>query len=287
MPFFIAPQTERLDYSIQKQYPDLSRRQIKLYLKNNSVYIDGKRASKGTFVSQGSTVSLENIPQNTLRTPVISDDSIVLNILYEDKDFVVINKEPTIPCHPLIQQEQGTIANGIVARYPECALIGNDLREAGLVHRLDTGTSGCLIAARNKPTWLYFRDMFVQKQILKEYLALVHTTKIDTYETRIPIGKLSAKTTWSVQQQYKNHALLLCHTQTGRRHQIRIHMSNLNWPIAGDTTYNPHHNVFMKLKGHFLHASKIIFPHPVTKETTTIEAPLSQDRMKTMNELEL
>jgi 23S rRNA pseudouridine1911/1915/1917 synthase len=228
------------------------------------------------------------------------DVALLLNVLHSDATLVVVAKPAGMPSHPLQAGEKGTAANGLIARYPACAGIGDDPREAGLVHRLDGGTSGALVCALDRPTWERLRAAFSSGGVDKEYLALVEGFPVAN-ECELPLlqagspggakavvdGRgLAASTTWEVAERFAHHTLLRCRAQTGRMHQVRAHLAHCGTPIAGDTLYGG--APLEGLDGFFLHAASLTLPlpRPVAGQTgLRIEAPLPPDRVAVLARL--
>ena len=225
----------------------------------------------------GDVIELAREPVSGDQLRPVPDPSIVLEVLIETAELVAIAKPAGIPSQPLRAGELGTIANAIVARWPECAGLGDDQRDGGLVHRLDIGTSGVLIAARTEATYRALRDAFGTGRVAKEYLAITDARPVSR-ESDAPLAQrgnhvvvdhadgLPAHTSFVVERTSADHALVRCTAQTGRMHQVRAHLAHSGSPIAGDTRYGgkpvPEHD------GFFLHAAKLAC------ELVTVEAPL-------------
>jgi 23S rRNA pseudouridine1911/1915/1917 synthase len=201
---------------------------------------------------------------------------------------VVVNKAPGPPTHPLHPDELGTIANAIVARWPMCAAAADAPREGGAAHRLDAGTSGALVFAKDRAAWQALRAAFHEGRVEKDYLALVEGEVARPGEVDLPIvqrgaravvvvdaeGALPATTRYTPERRFAGFTLLRCHAETGRMHQVRVHLAFAGTPIVGDATYG---SVRAGLVGHFLHAARLRLPHPDGR-VLTIEAPLPADR---------
>jgi 23S rRNA pseudouridine1911/1915/1917 synthase len=225
----------------------------------------------------GDVIELSREPVSGDALRPAPDPEVPIVVLLERSDIVAVNKPAGIPSQPLKPGELGTIANGIVHRYPECVAIG-DLRDGGLVHRLDIGTSGVLVAARTAEAHRALRDAFGAGLIHKEYLALVENRPVSR-ECDSPLvqrGKrvvvdhtdgLAAHTTFVVEHATATHALVRCTAQTGRMHQVRAHLANVGSPIVGDELYGG--SPLVGVEGFFLHAAKIVLA-----DKTEISAPL-------------
>jgi 23S rRNA pseudouridine1911/1915/1917 synthase len=227
-------------------------------------------------------------------------------VLHEDAALVAIAKPAGVPSHPLAPGQRGTAANAIVARWPECAGASPDAREGGLVHRLDTGTSGVLIAARAAGVWPALRAALTADDCEKTYLAEVVGAPPDTGVESMPIGRvgrrggrvrvgggrqpMAAETAWRVIERRADTAIVRVTLSAGRHHQVRAHLAAAGWPIVGDRRYGEgggHEHVDEDEdededenrdgarggESMHLHAAAVRFRHPVSGDTILIEAP--------------
>ncbi len=287
-----AADAGRVDHVVGKRFPDATRSRIAALFDDGAVRVRGRVAKKGDRVAAGDTVTVARAPVTDadLRVAADADAAARLDVLYEDETVVVVAKPAGMPSQPLEAGERGTAANGIVHRWPECATVADDPRDGGLVHRLDAGTSGALIAARTRAAWQQLRAAFGTGQVTKEYLALVEAPPVSR-ECDAPLvqrGKravvdlvdgLRAHTSWTEVSRHGpggEQRLLRCHAVTGRTHQVRAHLAHCGAPIVGDELYGSHPRP--GLDGFFLHASRVTFPSPSTGEAITIDAPLPPDR---------
>ncbi len=271
----------RIDKALARRFPDAGRRQLAELFDAGVVRLHGKRAKKGDRVVAGDVIELEREPVSGIALRPVADATIELDILLERPDIVVIAKPAGIPSQPLRAGELGTAANGIVARFPECAEIGDDPRDGGLVHRLDIGTSGALIAARTEAAYRALRDAFGQGLVDKEYVAITDARPVSR-DSDAPLAQrgdhvrvdhtdgLPAYTSFNVERATADHALVRCTAQTGRMHQVRAHLAHVGSPIAGDTLYGG--KPLGALEGFFLHAARIGFP--LGTEKVVIDAPM-------------
>jgi len=284
--FRIAPDERgRVDKVIGRRYPAAGRRALARMFRAGRVRIDGAVAKKGDLVSDGAEVQLDFEPGAD--ATVVAEDNPAVTCIYEDDDLVALNKLAGMASHPLAQGELGTAANVIVARYPECAGASDDPREAGLVHRLDTFTSGVLVAARNAEAWRAARQLFSDKAVDKTYLALVagkvnepgscneHLSRTGSHVSVVVQG-LAARTDWQVVENFADYTLVRCTTHHGRRHQVRVHLAHAGHPIAGDSQYGG--PTLVGLKGQFLHGDSVKLPHPVSGEELLLQAPLAPEQ---------
>ena len=262
----------RLDHFVA-QRTGLSRAAAMRLISEGLVQVDGRAGKKGALLTPGQTVALKVDPQDAQTAPPVPQPELPLTVLYQDADVVVVQKPAGMPCHPLRAGELNTVANALVARHPECVKAGFPEREGGLCHRLDTFTSGALLAARTRPAWQALRAGFSAAaglggerasdvSIDKEYLALCYGSPTeDEFELTLPLlpgtgpdghrkvlvastseqiyrpDALDAHTRFAVQARGGGYVLLRVTALTGRRHQIRAHLAHLGLPLVGDTLY--------------------------------------------------
>ncbi len=276
-----ADQEGRIDKALAHHFPDAGRRQLAELFDAGAVRLRGKRARKGDRVVAGDVIELARVPVSGDALRPVANPDLALDVLLERDDLVVIAKPAGIPSQPLRAGETGTIANALAARYPECAAIGDDPRDGGLVHRLDIGTSGALVAARTEAAYRALRDAFGQGLVDKEYVAITDARPVsrDSDAPLVQRGDhvrvdhtdgLPAYTSFNVERATADHALVRCTAQTGRMHQVRAHLAHVGAPIAGDTRYGG--KPLGELPGFFLHAAKIAFP--LGGEKIVVDAPL-------------
>ncbi|HEY3806789.1 MAG TPA: RluA family pseudouridine synthase [Kofleriaceae bacterium] len=270
---------DRADKALAKHFPEAGRRQLAELFDAGEVRIRGKRAKKGDRVEIGDEIELAREPVWGDALRATPDPNVVLEILLETPELVAVNKPAGVPSQPLRAGELGTIANGLVARFPECAQLGDDPRDGGLVHRLDIGTSGVLVAARTEAAYRALRDAFGTGGVTKTYLAITDALPVSR-ECEEPLAQrgdhvvvdqtdgLPAHTQFSIVRAGDRHALVKCTAQTGRMHQVRAHLAHVGAPITGDTLY----------KGLPLPGEAGFFLHAATLELAAmglaIEAPL-------------
>jgi len=268
----------RIDKAVAKHYPAAGRRQLAELFDGGHVRLRGKRAKKGDRVVAGDVIELahEPITDDAALRPVA--EALDLVVLLERADLVAVAKPAGMPSQPLRAGERGTAANAIAARWPECSALGDDPRDGGLVHRLDIGTSGVLIAARDATTYRSLREAFGRGLVEKEYLAIADGRPVSR-ECDAPLVQrgdhvrvdwttgLAAYTSFAVERSSATHSLVRCVARTGRMHQVRAHLAHVGAPIAGDTLYGG--TPLPSLAGFFLHAARLTLPDKVA-----IEAPL-------------
>lgn len=273
----------RLDWIVACHFPDASRRRVIALFDDGAVRIDGRRARKGDRARVGAEVVVARSPitEDDLRVVADPDAGARLEVLHLDDAIVVVSKPPGMPSQPLRAGERGTAASGLVARFPECATASEDARDGGLVHRLDIGTSGVLVAARTRASWLALRAAFGAGAVAKDYLALVEQPPVSR-ECDAPLAQrgkrvvvdhtdgLDAHTSWQLVRRLGERALLRCQATTGRMHQVRAHLAACGAPIVGDVLYGG--GAMPELVDFFLHAAVVRLPG------LTVEAALPDDR---------
>jgi 23S rRNA pseudouridine1911/1915/1917 synthase len=271
----------RIDKALARHFPDAGRRQLAELFDAGEIRVRGKRAKKGDRVVAGDVIELARAPVSGAALHPIADPDIVLDLILERAELVAIAKPAGIPSQPLRAGERGTIANGIAARWPECSVLGDDPRDGGLVHRLDIGTSGILVAARTEAVYRELRAAFGGGGVEKQYLAICDARPVSR-ESDAPLAQrgdhvrvdhtdgLPAYTQFAVERATANHSLVRCIAQTGRMHQVRAHLAHVGSPIAGDVLYGGR-----PVEGHpgfFLHAPMLKLP--LGTETLAIESPM-------------
>jgi 23S rRNA pseudouridine1911/1915/1917 synthase len=267
----------RADKALARHFPDAGRRQLAELFDAGEVRVKGKRAKKGDRVAAGDVIELLREPVSGDALRPVADPSVVLEILLETPELVAIAKPAGIPSQPLRAGELGTIANGLAARYPECAALGSDPRDGGLVHRLDIGTSGVLVAARTEAAYLTLREAFGRGSIDKTYVALTDALPVsrDCEEPLAQRGDhvvvdhtdgLPAHTQFTIVRAGSQYALVRCIARTGRMHQVRAHLAHVGAPITGDVLYRG--LPLAGFEGFFLHASELVLP-----DGTRVTAP--------------
>jgi len=249
------------------------------------------------MVRAGDRVTFEGpLPESVPLQPA-PEPELAVEVIYLDDNLVALAKPPGLPSHPLRAGERGTLANALVARFPECAAVGEDPREAGLVHRLDRDTSGLLLAARNAATWHSLRQAFREGRVRKEYVALVAGVIQVPGEIDLPLAHhprdhrrmrvarpgepgQSARTQFAPLASGENWTLLRVQMSTGRMHQVRVHLAHVGHSLVGDSLYGgpawP-----SGLPGHFLHAWRIALPHPSGNQLL-LACPLFQTQQEVL-----
>ena len=273
---------QRLDKFLLGHLPGYSRAQAQALIRAGHVLVDGSAQKTGYKFKGGERVQVR-IPQREERS--VEPEDIPLDIVYEDEHLAVIDKAAGMVVHPGPGNESGTLVNALLARYPELAEMMDDpetIDRLGIVHRLDRGTSGLLVIARDKPTLLALMRQFQARTVDKVYLALLeqrpktNSGLIDAPIARDPRqrkrmavqrGGKPAQTEFEVLDDdfQGDRALVKLRLLTGRTHQIRAHLAFIGCPVVGDTVYG-RRKQRVKLKRQFLHAHELGFEHPVTGE---------------------
>jgi 23S rRNA pseudouridine1911/1915/1917 synthase len=284
---------QRLDRYLVSALIDISRTAVQQLIANAAVLVNGNPSKAGYTLKVGdvvqvSQVALAHPPMSNLK-PVYRN----LDIVYEDADLLVVNKPAGMVVHPAPGHVDDTLVNALLAYCPDLRGIGGEQRP-GLIHRLDKDTSGLMIVAKNTRTLTALTQQMQRHEVIKRYLALVEGNmpldqgSIDAPIGRDPrhrqqmavtsIGSREARTHFRVLQRFAHHTLLLLQLETGRTHQIRVHLKAIGHPVAGDPVYGSgRKQPGLALNRQFLHAYQLKFTHPTTKVVLELEAPLPHD----------
>ena len=288
----------RIDKFLSDELPERSRSYIQKLIKEDQVTVNGKIVKANYKLSADDFVV---VCQPELKEPDILAEDIPLDILYEDEDFLVINKPKGMVVHPSAGHYSGTLVNALMY-YCKDDLSGiNGVMRPGIVHRIDMDTTGSLLVCKNDFSHQHIAQQLKEHSIRRVYHAIVHGV-IEEEEGTVdaPIGrhpierkKMSinykngkeAVTHYKVIQRFKNYTYIQCQLETGRTHQIRVHMASIKHPLLGDQVYGPQKNPF-KLQGQTLHAKIIGITHPRTNEYIEADAPLPEYFQKLLKKLE-
>lgn len=289
----------RLDIFLSQKLPDLTRSRIKNLIEDGLVSLNDKPAKASVKIKAGNQISI-TIPEPK---PVKAEpEKIPLDVLYEDRHIIVINKPHGLAVHPGAGRTKGTLVNALLYHCKELSGIGGALRP-GIVHRIDKDTSGVLAVAKTDKSHQFLAKQFKEHSIKRRYLALVWgVVKDDEATIDLPIGrhiserkKMSVRTRrgrkavthYKVIKRFDNFTLVETTLETGRTHQIRVHLSAIRHPVAGDPVYgkkimpsglSPKLTILLKnLKRQALHAQALGIIHPETKEYMEFTAPLPDD----------
>ncbi len=276
---------DRLDKFILKSVPDLSRTRIQKLIEDNLILINSEKVKSGYKLKKSDKVSV-SIPE--LEEIALKPEKIKLDIVYEDKDLIVINKPTGMVTHPGSGITEGTLVNALL-HHCKSTLSGiNGVQRPGIVHRLDKETSGLIIVCKNDKSHTGVAEQFHNRTIEKYYYAIVHgNMKFTIGKINRPIGRDKVKrhkmaiikdgkpaiTHWNVIKSDQNYTFIECKLETGRTHQIRVHMASIGYPIVGDKTYGKKSD---KSSHMMLHSYKIIFTHPISKKKIKLETEIPE-----------
>ncbi len=275
----ISTQTGRVDKIICTAHPEFSRSQIQNYANDGLIFINGKIATKNSKVKEGDKIDFE-VP--SLVEPEITAENIPLDIVYEDEYLLVVNKAKGMVVHPAPGNYEHTLVNALMYHCKDSLSGINGVLRPGIVHRIDKDTSGLLIVAKNDFAHKNLAEQIKEHSFKREYLAVVYgRVKTDSGTIDAPIGRnpkdrkkmaviasgtaRNAITHYEVLEELKDFTYAKLKLETGRTHQIRVHMAYLGHPVAGDPVYGPK-KVINSLNGQCLHAYLIGFIHPKTGE---------------------
>ena len=296
-----SEEKNRLDSYIASKDLELSRSMIKKLLEDGKITVNGEitKASYKVQLNDKIEIDIEKPKEVKLEA-----QEIPLDVIYEDNDILVVNKQKGLVVHPGNGNLDGTLANAVMAHCKDSLSgIGGELRP-GIVHRLDKDTSGLLIIAKNDKAHIKMSEQIKDRKVKKTYIALVRGIISENEATiNMPIGRSTkdrkkmavtkngkeAITHFKVLNRFTtnkaSYTLLEVKIDTGRTHQIRVHMAEIGHPIIGDTVYSNGKNEF-GVVGQCLHAKKLEFTHPITEKEMNLEAPLPEYFEKIIEELE-
>lgn len=285
----------RLDQALAKLLPDYSRARIQQWIREDCALVDGQVRQQRYKVSAGQEIHLKAEISASIMDQA---EDIPLDIAYEDEDLLVVNKPPGLVVHPGAGNREHTLLNALLHHTPELA----NLPRAGIVHRLDKDTSGLMIIAKNLETHNALIKQMQNREIKRSYLALVQGNIISGDTIDMPIGRhpthrikmavrndgREAITHYRVKERFNGFTLLHVQLETGRTHQIRVHLAQIKHPIVGDKTYG---GTLRKPKAcsvelvtsiqqfprQALHAANLSLTHPRTKDIITLDAPVPND----------
>ncbi|MGL4970277.1 MAG: RluA family pseudouridine synthase [Cetobacterium sp.] len=288
---------KRLDSFLSEFFEDATRNYIQKLIDNDNVSIDNKNKIKSGYKLKGKEVVIVKIPQDEMLE--ILPEDLPIDIVYQDKDMVIINKNPGVIVHPAQGFSTGTLVNAVLYHIKDLSTINGVIRP-GIVHRLDKDTSGLIIIAKNDIAHVKLTDMFRDKTIEKRYVCICKgnfKNKVGRIESLIgrdprdrkkmavvtENGKI-AITNYEVIDSVDGFSLVDVGIETGRTHQIRVHMKSLNHPILGDETYGSSSDI---AKRQMLHSYYLKFSHPITGDETVILGELKDDFKNVAKRLKL
>lgn len=273
----------RIDKFLADANPDWSRSQIQDWIKNEFVLVNGKVIKSNYKLRLNDEISVTEKPVEEV--DLVAQD-LGLEIYYEDKDVAIVYKPKGMVVHPAPGHPDGTLVNGLMHAITDLSGINGEIRP-GIVHRIDKDTSGLLMIAKNDIAHRGLVDQLVDKSVTRKYTALVHGVIPHEFGTiDAPIGRNQkdrqemaivdngkhAVTHFNVLETFDKYTLVECVLETGRTHQIRVHMKHIGFPLVGDPKYGPKKT--MDIGGQALHAGVLGFEHPVTEEYIERSAPL-------------
>lgn len=285
----------RLDSFLAALLPDQSRSQLQRLIRDGRVTGPGKALRASTPVRTGQTFSIDIPPAEPI---AVEPEALPLRIVYEDEDVVVLDKPAGMVVHPAAGHSRGTVVNALLHYVRDLSGIGGELRP-GIVHRLDRGTSGLMVAAKHDQAHQELSRQFSDREVEKEYVTLVWGVvhagrRIDAAIGRDPRDRQKMSTrarrvrsavtrvTWA--RHFKGVTLLKVAIATGRTHQIRVHLSAIGHPVVGDAAYGGQHRrvphdlrAVMRLERPFLHAARLVFTHPRDGRRVEFDSPLPPD----------
>jgi 23S rRNA pseudouridine1911/1915/1917 synthase len=287
-----AAEPARLDAFLARHLPRCSRRLAQRAIAAGEVRVNGRRGRKGDLVKSNDVVQ---VPEHLVTPPVLPPNpQLAVPVLFEDAALIAVDKPAGMPSQALRAQETGTVANFLLARHPAMAAAGTSDREAGIAHRLDTDTSGVLLAARTAEAYRSLRRQFSKREVIKEYLALVEGDVPAPGVLRTPMmhdprdrrrmatspafgqdrRARDAVTYFRPLERFRHATLLLVQIPTGVMHQIRVHLASAGHPVIGDRLYGP---PAAHATRQLLHASRLSLVHPDTGHPLEISSPAPAD----------
>ncbi len=287
---------QRLDQALAELFPDYSRTRIKSWIDQGRVEVNGNVVTK----AREKVLGVESIVMHAQLEDEVTHEAedIELNLVYEDDDILVVNKPAGLVVHPGAGNAQGTLLNALLHHCPELV----EVPRAGIVHRLDKDTTGLMVVAKTIPAQTHLVSMLQAREITREYeaIAIGVMTAGGTVDEPIgrhpsrrtamavnPLGK-EAVTHYRVAEKFQHHTRLRLRLESGRTHQIRVHMSHLHHPLVGDTLYGGRNRLpkgaseimvetLKNFRRQALHAARLILQHPITGEQMEWKAPIPDD----------
>ena len=293
----------RLDKVSAEMFKDFSRTQIKKWILEGRILLNNEFALPKDNVSVDDVIEINPITEKKISW---EPEDIYFDVINEEKDYLIINKPSNLIMHPGAGCNSGTLANGLLYRYPEL----ENISRSGIVHRLDKDTSGVILVARTEKFRNYFVNELQERKVKKNYYAAVVGKILGSIEINDPIGrdknnrtKMSIRTDGKeaysfvkLKENFNNYSLLDISIKTGRTHQIRVHLASKKLPIIGDKTYNSSGKIAKDTPGELikfirnfprqaLHSRSLSFSNPDTQESISFNAPLEKDIQNLINNL--
>ncbi|MBP3448618.1 MAG: RluA family pseudouridine synthase [Clostridia bacterium] len=287
----------RVDKYLAEAYPEITRSYMQKLIEEGLVLVNGTPCTKKTAVSEGDVVSFE-IPE--AKELDVSAEDIPLEIVYEDDSLIVVNKPRGMVVHPANGNQEGTLVNALLHHCKGRLSSINGVIRPGIVHRIDKDTSGILLVAKTDSAHLSLAEQIKEHSVKREYVALLDgVIKHDSGTVNKPIGRSekdrkkmaitmhnsrNAVTHYEVLERYSGYCLVKCRLETGRTHQIRVHMASLGHPVTGDSVYGAKKQKLFQ-RGQLLHAKTIGFIHPESGEYMEFTSQLPEEFQEVLGKL--
>ncbi|MCD8209771.1 MAG: RluA family pseudouridine synthase [Coprobacillus sp.] len=286
----------RIDKALALSFPNMSRSSIATLIKEGGVLVNDTKVKPSYITKLDDEISVEEVEKEV----TLLKEDIPLNIVYEDDDIIIVDKPQGMVVHPGISNETHTMANALAYHFAQLSTLNGDLRP-GIVHRIDKDTSGLVCVAKNDYAHAFLSQQLEDHTMRRSYYALVrgnikeNKAKIDLpidKDKKYPMkqavvrGGKSAVTYFEVVKRYKSHTLIKCDLETGRTHQIRVHLAYLGYPIESDPLYGEKNVKPLSPNGQMLHAYQLTLVHPTTKEEMTFNSPLPEYFKNILDSLE-
>ena len=285
--YYDNPERIRIDVMLSEGLPEFTRSHYKTMILNGQVLVNGRRIKPNYQVSSGDEISVEKQPPKPVD---VMPENIPIDIVYEDDDIIIVNKARGMVVHPAPGNENGTLVNALLYHVKNLSGINGELRP-GIVHRIDKDTTGLMVVAKNDTAHVSLAAQIEHKKASRIYQALVHGGfKTESGIVDAPVGRHKinrkmmavvpngrpARTHYKVLRAYAGYTLLELKLDTGRTHQIRVHMKHIGHPVACDPVYGIK-NEKLGFDKQLLHAESLTITHPKTDEIMTFHAPLPDD----------
>ena len=289
---------QRIDVFLVNKLVDASRANIQKNIVEGVILVNNKNVKANYKLRLGDVVEIRT---QEVKEAKIEAEEIALDILFEDKDIIVINKARGMVVHPAVGNYSGTLVNALLAHCKDLSGINGEIRP-GIVHRLDKETTGAMVAAKNDKAHLSLAQQIKDKTAQRKYVAIVHgNIKEDfgiingaigrhkTDRKKMAVVKENGKeatTNFTVLERFGEYTFVECKLLTGRTHQIRVHLTHIGHPIVGDNKYGVRKSPF-KIDGQALHSASLALTHPTTAENMFFEAPMPDDMLKILEKLKI
>ena len=295
---YVADENIRIDRFIASHLEGVTRSHIQKLIDDGFVLVDGKIVKSNYKLKNGQNIEV-TVPK--AKQLDIKAEDIKLDIVYEDEHMLVVNKPQNMVVHPAAGNYEGTLVNALMHHCGDSLSGINGVIRPGIVHRIDKDTSGLLLVAKDDETHIGLSEQIKEHSLTRKYIAIVHGNfKNDEGTVDAPIGRhptdrkkmciteknsKNAVTHYKVLQRFMEYTLVECKLETGRTHQIRVHMASLGHPVMGDKTYGVKKEKY-NLTGQLLHAKIVGFVHPITKEYMEFETEIPERFKKFLNRAE-